>query len=179
MMLSETVPTNRFFMDTLLNSSLKLDLSNTGGSLGFVSTFDGSPMSIVSEKLTLTNYRDWAQAVQFVVGGRSKLNHLTEDPPTSSDPIPMNQWKTNDLLVCSWLVNAISPQLKRSFMYLPTAKAIWEAVRDSYSYGKDHSREYGVRHRIWKSTQGARSVTEFWLELVALWQELDLMTKET
>lgn len=36
-----------------------------------------------------------------------------------------------------------------------------------------------MRRKIWKSTQGTRSVTEFWLELVALWQELDLMTEET
>lgn len=106
-------------MDTSFDGSFKMDFPRLSGSPGSISTFDGSPTTIVSEKLTLTNYRDWAQTVQFAVGGRGKLGHLTGDTPAPFDPTTMNQWKTNDLLVCSWLVNAISPQLKRSFMFSP------------------------------------------------------------
>ncbi|KAK4259850.1 hypothetical protein QN277_006140 [Acacia crassicarpa] len=71
----------------------------------------------------------------------------------------------------------MSPQIKQSFMYLPTAKDIWVAVRDFYVDAKDLSQLFDLRCRIWKSCQGSRDVAEFWFELVALWQEEDQMVK--
>ena len=37
---------------------------------------------------------------------------------------------------------------------------------------------YDIQRQIWKSSQGSRGVTEYWLELTGLWQELDLLTHE-
>ena len=37
---------------------------------------------------------------------------------------------------------------------------------------------FDIQRRIWKSFQGSRGVTEYWLELNGLWQELDLLNQE-
>ena len=81
-------------------------------------------------------------------------------------------------MVSSWLINAMTPQLKKSFMYLPSAYEIWVAVHDSYVDSKDLSHIFDIQRRIWKSFQGSRGVTEYWLELNGLWQELDLLNQE-
>ncbi|KAK4279863.1 hypothetical protein QN277_011568 [Acacia crassicarpa] len=70
----------------------------------------------------------------------------------------------------------MSPQIKRSFMYLPIVKDIWDAVRDFYVNAKDLSQLFNIR-RIWKSSQGSRCIAEFWFELVTFWQEEDQMVK--
>ena len=140
----------------------------------------GSSLLIVSEKLTLTNYRDWAQAVLLAVEGRGKKGFLTGETPAPADPKSkaMAQWKIDNALVSSWLINAMSTSIKRTFMYLPSARDIWVAVRESYVDGKDMSHLFSLQRQCWKSSQGTRTVTEYWFELCALWQEIDLLTDE-
>ena len=99
----------------------------------------GSSLLIVSEKLTLTDYRDWAQAVLLAVEGRGKKGFLTGETPAPADPKSkaMAQWKIDNAHVSSWLINAMSTSIKRTFMYLPSARDIWVAVRESYVDGKE------------------------------------------
>ena len=136
--------------------------------------------TIVSEKLTPHNYRDWAQAMLLAVGGRGKLEILTGETkqPSDSKVDELKQWKIDNAMVSSWLINAMTPQLKKSFMYLPSAYEIWVAVHDSYVDSKDLSHIFDIQRQIWKSSQGSRGVTEYWLELNGLWQELDLLNHE-
>ncbi|KAK4285350.1 hypothetical protein QN277_002058 [Acacia crassicarpa] len=128
-----------------------------------------SDNQLVSEKLNLHNYHDWARAVLLAIGGHGKRKFLTgEIKPSSDQNSPAwVQWDTDNSLVCSWLINAMSPQIKRSFMYLPTTKDIWDAVRDSYVDAKDLSQLFNLHRRIWKFSQGCRGIAEFWFELVA------------
>ena len=90
--------------------------------------------TIVSEKLTPHNYRDWAQAMLLAVGGHGKLEILSGETkqPSDSKVDELKQWKIDNAMVSSWLINAMTPQLKKSFMYLPSAYEIWVAVHDSY-----------------------------------------------
>ncbi|KAI4357161.1 hypothetical protein L6164_001128 [Bauhinia variegata] len=72
----------------------------------------------------------------------------------------------------------MAPEIKRSFMFLPSAREIWEAVRDSYCDGEDMARLFKIKTKIWEMKQGDRDVTAYWLEISALWQELNLMATE-
>lgn len=70
------------------------------------------------------------------------------------------------------------PEIKRSFMFLPTATDIWVTARDSYSDEEDLARLYELKTKAWSLKQGERTETEYWLEMSAIWQELDLMSNE-
>ncbi|XP_028752063.1 uncharacterized protein LOC114711801 [Neltuma alba] len=141
---------------------------------------DSSSIAFVSEKLIGRNYREWAQAMRLAIGGRGKLGLITGESTAPSDPksSKMQQWLTDNSLMCSWLINATSPSLKRSFMYLPTTKDMWDAVRESYFDGEDLAHLYDLKTRIWNIKQGTRTVTDYWLELIGLWQELDMIIEE-
>lgn len=58
-------------------------------------------------------------------------------------------------------------------LFLPTAKDVWEVVRDLYSYLENTSQIFELKTRLWKSKQNDRNVTTYYNELVTLWQELD------
>ena len=56
--------------------------------------------TIVSEKLTPHNYRDWAQAMLLIVGGRGKLEILTGEAkqPSDSKVDEFKQWKIHNAM---------------------------------------------------------------------------------
>ncbi|XP_054821301.1 uncharacterized protein LOC129320121 [Prosopis cineraria] len=161
-----------------MGSGAEADLKITpnGGTPLGLSSAEGASLVLVSEKFNGTNYREWAQSVRLAVGGRGKLGLIsgTSKPPDASDSAALVKWETDNSLVASWLVNSMTPQIRRSFMFLPTARDIWDAVKESYSDGEDGARIYDLKTRSWQIKQGERDLTEFWLELVSVWQEIDL-----
>ena len=56
----------------------------------------------------------------LAIGGRGKLEILTGETkqPSDSKVDELKQWKIDNAMVSSWLINAMTPQLKKSFMYL-------------------------------------------------------------
>ncbi|KZV57627.1 hypothetical protein F511_03087 [Dorcoceras hygrometricum] len=77
-------------------------------------------------------------------------------------------------MVMAWLINSMEPPIGRTYLFLPTAKDIWEAVRETYSDLENSSQIYDLKTRLWNSKQGEKSVIEYYNEMRALWQELDL-----
>ncbi|KAI4334755.1 hypothetical protein L6164_013467 [Bauhinia variegata] len=146
------------------------DPRRPGGSSSITTHLDGSSMIIVTEKLNGVNYREWSQAIKLAVDGRGKMGFLTGAHVAldDSESPTFHQWYTENLMVSSWLINAMAPEIKRSFMFLLTAREIWEAVRDSYSDGEDLARLFELKTTIWQLKQGDREVTSYWLELTAL-----------
>ncbi|XP_024028569.1 uncharacterized protein LOC112093751 [Morus notabilis] len=85
-------------------------------------------------------------------------------------------WQRGDLrtLVTTWLINSMEPAIGKPHMFLPTAKDVWEAVREMYSDNENSSQIFEWKTKLWKAKQGDRNVTVFYNELVTSWQELDL-----
>ncbi|KAI5389351.1 hypothetical protein KIW84_074846 [Lathyrus oleraceus] len=62
----------------------------------------------------------------------------------------------------------------KSYMVLPSAKDVREAVKETYSDIQNSSQNFGLKSKLWHAKQGDRSVTAYCNELLTLWQELDL-----
>ena len=56
--------------------------------------------------------------------------------PEQSDP-NFQIWDEEDSMIMSWLWNLMLPEISSTFMFLSTAKEIWEAVRQTYSKIRD------------------------------------------
>ncbi|KZV06757.1 hypothetical protein F511_45762, partial [Dorcoceras hygrometricum] len=93
--------------------------------------------------------------------------------PEKGDP-KWSSWKSENSMVMAWLINSMEPSIGRTYLFLPTAKDIWEAVRETYSDLENSSQIYDLKTRLWNSKQGEKSVIEYYNEMRALWQELDL-----
>ena len=81
-------------------------------------------------------------------------------------------------MVIAWLINSMEPMIGKPFMFLPTVRDVWEAVRDTYSDLENYSQMFELNAKMWRSQQGDREVTVYYNGMMTLWQELDLLEEE-
>ncbi|KAL6317167.1 hypothetical protein AAG906_029919 [Vitis piasezkii] len=72
----------------------------------------------------------------------------------------------------------MKPSIGKTYMFLPTAKDVWDAIRETYSDAENASQIFEIKTRLWQMKQGDREVTEYYTEMLGLWQELDLSYDE-
>lgn len=72
----------------------------------------------------------------------------------------------------------MGPVVGKPVMFLPTARNVWEVVRETYLNLDNHSQLFELNARMWKMQQGEREVTSYYNEMMAIWQELDLFEEE-
>ncbi|XP_022853402.1 uncharacterized protein LOC111374875, partial [Olea europaea var. sylvestris] len=66
----------------------------------------------------------------------------------------------------------------KTYLFLPTAKEVWEVVKETYSDGENAAQILEIKTRLWQTKQGEREVTDYFLEMTQLWQELYLSLEE-
>ena len=67
----------------------------------------------------------------------------------------------------------MTPEIGDTCIFLTSAKAIWDAMEQTYSKVRDGARIYELRTKIHRVRQGNMSITEYSNYLKGLWQELD------
>ena len=72
----------------------------------------------------------------------------------------------------------MKPTIGKTYMFLPTAKDVWDAVREMYSDAENASQIFEIKMRLWQMKQGDREVVEYYTEMLGLWQDLDLSCEE-
>lgn len=75
-------------------------------------------------------------------------------------------------------MNSMKPSIGKNYLFMPTARDIWEAVREMYSDAEDSSQIFEIKTKLWQLKQGERDLTEYYMEMTTLWQELDLCVEE-
>ncbi|KAG6470011.1 hypothetical protein ZIOFF_070951 [Zingiber officinale] len=117
--------------------------------------------------------------VRLAIDGKGKLGYLNGEikPPTTKDP-RFEQWQSQNSMVTAWLINSMDPVIGKPFIFLPTARDVWEAVRETYSDLDNHSQLFELNTRRWKMEQGDHEVTAYYNEMMIVWQELDLFEEE-
>ncbi|KAK9065790.1 hypothetical protein SSX86_015191 [Deinandra increscens subsp. villosa] len=125
----------------------------------------------ISLKLTSQNYPLWARMIRVAIGGKSKalLNHLTQNPPEPDD----EQWEQDDLIVFSWLIQNIEPNLASNLTEFPTAKALWDALTVTYSSGKDKLQTFDLHVKSNELKQQGLPLEEFWILMQGIWGEIE------
>ncbi|XP_024038874.1 uncharacterized protein LOC127898956 [Citrus sinensis] len=140
---------------------------------------DSSSLQLTVHKLNGKNYLEWAQCVKLVIDGKGKLGHLTGEvtKPAAGDP-SLPTWRSANSMVIVWLINSMEARIGKPYLFLSTAKAVWDAIRDTYSDLENSSQIFELKTQLWQSKQGNREVTTYYNELLILWQKLDLCYDE-
>ncbi|XP_020677216.1 uncharacterized protein LOC110095849, partial [Dendrobium catenatum] len=124
-----------------------------------------------SYRLNGKNYLKWSQFVKTYLKGKGKIHHLLGGGPKEGDPI-CGAWDEADSMIMSWLWNSITPEISDTFMFLSTAKDIWDAARQT-SKARDAAQIFEIKIKVGSTKQGSKTVTEYATILQNLWQELD------
>ncbi|XP_071707922.1 uncharacterized protein [Rutidosis leptorrhynchoides] len=128
----------------------------------------------INLSLNSQNYALRSRVIKVAIGGKSKilLNHLTTDPPETTDE-QYDQWEQEDLVVFSWLIQNIEPSLANNLTDFPTAKSLWDALVRTYSSGKHKLQTYDLHVKANKIKQKGTSLENLWIVLQGIWGEIE------
>lgn len=78
---------------------------------------------------------------------RGKLGYLTGTvkAPTTDDQAAMFLWETENAMIMAWLINSMEPEIGQVHLFLPTAKAIWDAMAATYSNRGNSAQAFAVK----------------------------------
>lgn len=88
------------------------------------------------------------------------MGYLTrEEPqPDKSDPAWRKQ-KAEKSFIMLQMINSMDPAIGKPYLFLLTARQIWEAAGDCYSDLENSSLIYDLKTRLWQFKQGDQYVT--------------------
>ena len=119
----------------------------------------------ISIKLDGANYHIWSQIMEMHIAGRKVA-------PVENDS-SYDEWKAEDALVKSWLINSMTDKLMAHFVQCGTAKKVWDVVKRSYLDVSDSSQVYELMKKSFQSRQGGHPLSEYYNELNSIFLELD------
>ncbi|GAV87971.1 UBN2_3 domain-containing protein, partial [Cephalotus follicularis] len=107
--------------------------------------------------------------------GRGKIGYTIGkvQQPDVNDRTYEN-WELNNSIVMAWLINSMESHISCIYLFLRTAKAIWDAVNKNYSDFENASQVFEIKNKLKDLYQGSMDISEYFNELQMLWQELDL-----
>ena len=133
------------------HSATQERVSEIHSSMGTVSAFDNSPLHLTIEKLNGKNYKEWVQAIKLVIDGKGKLGLLTGETrrPPPTDVAASQKWRSENSFITSYLINSMKPTIGKTYMFLPTAKDVWDAIWQTYSDVENASQVFELKTRLW------------------------------
>lgn len=130
---------------------------------------------ITPEPLDGTNYVEWALNAQNKIRGRKRWGFISgvKAAPKDVKSEEYETWEDENCMVKSWLLDAMTKDIRSLFLRLSTAKEIWDAVKQTYSVSQDASKAYQLHCEVIYVHQNGGSVISFFGKLQKLWQEFD------
>ena len=123
-------------------------------------------------KLNEKIYLEWSQFVKTYLKGKWRLNHILGTGPKKGDPT-FEEWDKDDSMIMSWLWDSVDPAISDTYMFLTTAKEIWDSIRQTYSKARDVAQVYEIKVKTSATKQGSKTVTEYANSLKNLWGKLN------
>nr|XP_017225353.1 PREDICTED: uncharacterized protein LOC108201574 [Daucus carota subsp. sativus] len=139
----------------------------------FLSSADHPGLALVTEVLTNQNYHQWSRSVKIALSAKLKLWFIDDTQTRHAETSPnIALWKRSNDLVISWLLNSISTEIRRSVVYLNTAKQIWDDLEARYSQS-NVPRLFHLKKDLVSLIQGTKSITTYFTMFRSLIDELD------
>ena len=129
---------------------------------------------ITPERLDGTNYIEWSLNAQNKIRGRKRWGFIygSKIAPKDNTSEEYETWEVENYMVKSWLLDAMTKDIRSLFLRLSTAKEIWEAAKQTYYVSQDASKAYQLYCEVIYVHQNGGSVFYFG-KLQKLWQEFD------
>ncbi|XP_010555973.1 PREDICTED: uncharacterized protein LOC104825348 [Tarenaya hassleriana] len=134
---------------------------------------DSSNLQLVPEKLQgESNYNIWSRAFLKALNAKNKMGFVfgTVLKPSPDHPDAGLWSRTNDM-VCTWLTNAVSPDIASLIVYLDEAHLIWSTLENRFKQ-QNVSKVYNIQHQLDTLHQGSLNLNQYFTKLTSLWEEL-------
>ncbi|XP_010696067.1 uncharacterized protein LOC104908634 [Beta vulgaris subsp. vulgaris] len=123
-----------------------------------------------------TDYRPWKRSLGISLATKRKLGFVTGALTKSSeDSVKMEAWEAYNSMVTAWLLNNMNETLRRSVMYIKSAREIWFNLKTKFTVSNG-SRKYRLNKETYEVKMNERPVSEYYTDLRVLWEELESLT---
>ncbi|XP_074319072.1 uncharacterized protein LOC141655998 [Silene latifolia] len=132
---------------------------------------------LVDTKLSgIDNYFEWKRQIKIALCTKRTLGMLTDlvKKPTD-DPLREAAWITCNSQLIAWILHNVEPPIRKSVMYTPTSKEIWDYLQRHVSVSNG-ARKFRLNKELKDLDQGDKSICEYFTELRILWQNIELMS---
>jgi gag-polypeptide of LTR copia-type len=153
-------------------------------------------MSQLSDNTKLTtlilngnkNYIPWSRSVTIGLGGTGKLGFVTgtkEKPKsektvaTAEEIAKIEEWKTIDQMIMTWLLSTMEPQISNILMYSSTSKEVWDKAKRRYGQQKNFAHIFSLKQELAQIKQSTQNNNELVTEIMSKWEELNVYLPPT
>ncbi|KAL2943034.1 Retrovirus-related Pol polyprotein from transposon RE1 [Bienertia sinuspersici] len=135
------------------------------------------PSTISVEKLQgAADYRAWKRSMEIALASKRKLGFVTGTiARDAEDKEKQEQWDTCNCMIIAWILFNVSDSIKKSIVYVDSARAIWKQLEQRYSV-VNGSRKYRLNKEIYELKQKESSINEYYTTMKILWEELESMS---
>ena len=91
--------------------------------------------------------------------------------PVVNSPSAIQVWIHADNMVGTWIINSVSPKIQASIIYRDTALEIWNNLKETFCH-RNGPKIFNLQKQIAKLHQGEVSITDFFIQLKVLWDQL-------
>ncbi|OMO93743.1 Reverse transcriptase, RNA-dependent DNA polymerase [Corchorus capsularis] len=125
-----------------------------------------------------TNYDVWSHLMEMHIAEREKLLYIVGKAkrPLKSEE-RYERWYADNQKVKGWLLMSMKPEIMKRYLRVPTAREIWGALSKAFYDEGDELRVFTLNQKAFSIKQGGKSLTEYYGELVEIFQELDHQDK--
>ncbi|KAL1212701.1 hypothetical protein V5N11_021256 [Cardamine amara subsp. amara] len=94
-----------------------------------------NPGAVISHPLLKgSNYDEWACGLRTALTSRKKFGFLDGSIKRPSDDSPdLDDWKTSQALLVSWIEMTIEPTLRSTISHRDVAQDLWEHLKRGFS----------------------------------------------
>ncbi|KAG4997120.1 hypothetical protein AAZX31_10G116300 [Glycine max] len=93
--------------------------------------------------------------------------------PTDKTSEEYDTWEYENCMVKSWLLDAMTRDVRSLFICLSTTKKIWDFVKATYSVSQDAPKAYQLYCEVLSVKQNKGSIVSYFAKLQKMWQEID------
>ncbi|WVY93108.1 hypothetical protein V8G54_032196 [Vigna mungo] len=124
--------------------------------------------------LSETNYDIWSQIMEMHIAEREKLLYIRgkEKQPAEEDP-GYEKWYAENQKVKRSLLLSMSPKIMKRYLRLATTHEIWSALSKAFFDGSDELQVFTLNQKAFTAKQNGRPLSEYYGELMEIFQELD------
>lgn len=101
------------------------------------------------------NYQLWSHVE--IAQLQLKNKHVFVDGTCTRDSVApecQSRWDQRNAVVCTWIMNVLSPDLVSGVLYIPTALQIWNDLRERFCYSRWDM-------RVWTSSRNLHFIAKY------------------
>lgn len=133
-----------------------------------------SATSISLDKLQgAADYRSWRRSMEINLSAKRKMGFVTGATlKDTEDEVKSELWDICNNMVIAWIHHNVSPAIKKSILYIKSAKDVWNQleIRFSLTHG---SRKYRLNKDLYETKQNVGSINDYYTALSVIWEELE------